>query len=79
MRLADISVLLKKTDPKSNRYTIELQVGDRKLEKKDLTINEPLQFYADRDNRLHELVVNQVGRDQIVGYVAIPKAAATHR
>jgi chromosome segregation ATPase len=77
VRLADISVLLKKTDPKSNRYSIQLQVGDRKLEKKDLGVNEPLQFYADRDNRLHELVVNRVGKDQIAGYLAIPKVAAT--
>jgi len=73
IRLADITVLLKKTDLKTNRFTIEMQVGDRKIEKKDRTVNEPLQFYTDHDVYPHELVVNQVGKDQIVGYLAIPK------
>jgi chromosome segregation ATPase len=77
VRLADISVLLKNTDLKTNRYTIELQVGDHKVEKKDRTVNEPLQFYTDGDRRPHELVVNVVGKDQIVGYLAIPKVAAS--
>jgi len=73
IRLADITVLLKKTDLKTNRFTIEMQVGDRKIEKKDRTVNEPLQFYTDHDVYPHELVVNLVGKDQIVGYLAIPK------
>jgi chromosome segregation ATPase len=77
VRLGDITVLLKNVDPKSSRYTVELQVGDRKIEKKDRTVNEPLQFYTDRDRQPHELVVNQIGKDQIVGYLAIPKVAAT--
>jgi hypothetical protein len=77
VRLADISILLKNIDLKNSRYTIELQVADRKIEKKDRTVNEPLQFYTDHDVQPHELVVNQVGKDQIVGYLAIPKVAAT--
>jgi hypothetical protein len=32
-----------------------------------------LQFYTDHDVNPHELVVNQVGKDQIVGYLSIPK------
>jgi chromosome segregation ATPase len=77
VRLADITILLKKTDLKANRYTIEMQVSDRKIEKKDRTVNEPLQFYTNHDLQPHELVVNQVGKDQIVGYLAIPKATAS--
>jgi hypothetical protein len=77
IKLADISILLKKADVKGNRYTLELQVDDRKIEKKDRATNEPVQFYVGRNRQLHELVVNQVGKDQIVGYLATPKAPAS--
>ena len=76
IKLDDISILLKKTDVKANRYTLELLVDDRKIEKKDRDVNEPLQFYVGNNRQPHELVVNQVGKDQIVGYLATPKTAA---
>ena len=77
IKLADISILLKKADVKANRYTLELRVDDRKIEKKDKSANEPLQFYVGHDRQPHELVVNQVGKDLIVGYLATPKSAAS--
>ena len=77
IKLADISILLKKADVKANRYTLELHVDDRKIEKKDKSANEPLQFYVGHDRQPHELVVNQVGKDLIVGYLATPKSAAS--
>ena len=76
IKLADISILLKKADVKGNRYTLELHVDDRKIEKKDRATNEPVQFYVGRNRQPHELVVNQVGKDQIVGYLATPKVPA---
>lgn len=76
IKLGDVSILLKKADAKTNRYTLEIQVDDHKIEKKDKTANEPVQFYVGRDRQPHELVVNQVGKDQIVGYLATPKAPA---
>ena len=75
IKVGDVSVLLKKTDQKANNYTLELQAEDRKIEKKDKTANEPLQFYVGRDRQPHELVVNEVGKDMIVGYLAMPRAA----
>lgn len=77
IKLADISILLKKADVKANRYTVELRVDDRKIEKKDRQANEPLQFYVRGSRQPHELVVNQVGKDMIVGYLATPKEPAS--
>jgi chromosome segregation ATPase len=74
IKLDDVSILLKKTDVKANRYSLELLVDDRKIEKKDKDVNEPLQFYVGNNRQPYELVVNQVGKDQIVGYLATPKA-----
>jgi DNA repair exonuclease SbcCD ATPase subunit len=74
VKLGDVSVLLKKADVKASLYTLELRVDDRKIEKKDRSANEPLQFYVGASRQPHELVVNEVGKDLIVGYLATPKA-----
>ncbi|MBV9156783.1 MAG: hypothetical protein JO097_11020 [Acidobacteriaceae bacterium] len=72
-RVADVMVQLKKVDTKHNRFTIELTVDDRTVEKKDRTINEPIQFYTSKARQPDEIVVNQVRKDTIVGYLATPK------
>jgi chromosome segregation ATPase len=72
-RVGDISVLLKKADPKKNKYTLEVIADDKTTEKKDRTVNEPVQFYVSKAHQPYEIVVNQVRKDQIVGYLATPK------
>ncbi len=72
-RVGDISVLLKKADMKKNRYTIELVVDDQRVEKKDKTVNEPIQFLTSKARQPYEIVVNKVQKDQIAGYLATPK------
>jgi chromosome segregation ATPase len=74
VRFADVTLLLKKTDPKRNRYTVDVMADDKRTEKKDKEINEPVQFFTAKGGRTpYELVINQVGKDQIVGYLAMPK------
>jgi len=72
-KVGNVMVRLKKADPKRNRYTIELVADDRKVEKKDKTVNEPVQFYVSGARQPYEIVVNQVKKNQIVGYMASPK------
>jgi len=72
-RVADVGLLLKKTDPKKNKFTIEVKADDKSIEKKDRNANEPIQFYVAKARQPYEIVVNQVGKDQIVGYVSTPK------
>lgn len=78
-RVGDIMVLLKKTDQKRNRYTIEITADDKRTEKKDKSINEPVQFYVAAARQPYELVVNQVGKDVIVGYLATPKVRESRK
>lgn len=73
-KVGDIAVLLKKTDPKRHRYTVEVVADDKRIEKKDKGVNEPVQFYVFRARQPYELVVNEVAKDQIKGYLAAPKA-----
>jgi hypothetical protein len=73
-RVGDITIQIKKVDPKHNKYTIHVMADDKLTEKKDKTINEPLQFYTSKGGHIpYELVVNQVGKDSIAGYLATPK------
>lgn len=72
-RVADISVQLKKVDVKRNKFTITVTVDDKVVEKKDRTVNEPIQFYTAKARQPDEIVVNQVRKDTIIGYLATPK------
>ncbi len=72
-RVGDIALLLKKTDPKRNKFTVEVRADDKATEKKDRNINEPMQFYVAKAAQPYELVVNDVRKDQISGYLSTPK------
>ena len=73
-RFGDITLLLKDANVKKNRYTVEVMADDKLTEKKDRNINEPVQFYTSKGGRLpYELVINTVGKNQIVGYLSTPK------
>jgi len=72
-RVADIQMELKDTDNKRQKYNIVIHVDDAKLEKKDRTANEPIQFLVGRDKLRYEVVVNVVDKDRIRGYLSTPK------
>ena len=44
--MGDIQLALKKADMKRNRFTLDVMADDKRVEKKDQTINEPVQFYT---------------------------------
>lgn len=72
-RVSDVMVVLKKADPKHNKFTIMITADDKTVEKKDRNINEPIQFYTLKARQPDEIVVNQVRKDTIIGYLATPK------
>jgi chromosome segregation ATPase len=76
-KVGDFQIRLTSTDPKKNRYTVEVMVDDKKVEKKDRTANEPVQFLIPRSVLPYELVVNEVKKDVIVGYVSAPRVAVS--
>ena len=78
-RVGAINVVLRKADPKRSRFTVDVIADDKKVEKKDRTINEPVQFYVSRARQPYELVVNEVRKDRIVGYLAVPKVETASR
>ncbi len=72
-----VSLELKKTDAKKSKFTVVIYADDKRYEKKDRNVNEPLQFYSGKDPGLYEIVVNSiVSKNQIAGYLSTPKTAA---
>lgn len=76
-KVGDIRLELKKTDPKRNRFTIDVYADDKILEKKDRTVNEPVQLYVAGNRQPYEIVINQVKNNEVVGYLATPKVKTT--
>ena len=72
-RIGTIQLELKKTDAKKQKYTVNLVVDDKTIEKKDKNVYEPVQFYQEGYTAPTEMVVNQIQKDRIVGYVSVPK------
>jgi chromosome segregation ATPase len=72
-RVGEVSVRLNKTDTKRNRFTVTLLSNDKIIEKKDKTLLEPVQFYTAGKGQLLELVVYELNKNRIVGYLSAPK------
>ena len=78
-KVGDIMLTLKKTDPKRNRFTMDVLADDRHVEKRDKTINEPVQLYVAGNMQPYEIVINQVTKDHVTGYLATPKVKLARR
>jgi len=71
-----ISLELRKADSKKNRFTLVVDSDDKQYEKRDRSLNEPLQFYSGKDPMLYEIVVNSVSaKNTVTGYLSVPKNA----
>jgi archaellum component FlaC len=78
-RVGDVTISLKKADPKRNRYTVDILADDKHVEKKDKTVNEPVQLYVSSNHQPYEVVVNQIKKDEVIGYLATPKVKMASR
>ena len=77
-RFGDIALRLENVNPKKNTYSVDVLVDDKLTAKKDKSINEPVQFYTAKGGHTpYELVINQVNKDGIVGYLSTPKDMGT--
>jgi predicted nucleic acid-binding Zn-ribbon protein len=74
-RVGPVQMSLGKSDQKKSKFTLTVLVDDRAIEKKDKTAGEPVQFYVKGAAKMspYEIVVFDVGKNQISGYLATPK------
>ena len=77
VRFGDITLKLDAADQKHNKYSVSLMADDKLTVKKDKSINEPVQFYTAKGGHIpYEIVINTVGKNEIVGYLSTPKETA---
>lgn len=74
-RVGPVQITLNKVDQKKSKYTMTVYADDKSIEKRDKTAGEPVQFYVKGSSRMapYELVVFDVGKNQITGYLSTPK------
>ena len=72
-QVGHISVELRKADTKRQRADLYIFVDDRRMERKNINVNTPVNFYVGTEKVHYELVINRVLKDQIKGYVSVPK------
>jgi TolA-binding protein len=78
-RVGPIQLALTKVDVKKLRFTMDVIADDKRIEKKDKTVNEPVQFYVRGARPPYEIVVFEVSKDRAVGYLSTPKEAGPPR
>ena len=72
-KVGTVTLILRKTTPKKNQFTVGIISDDQTTERKDKSVNEPLYFLARGASTPLELVVNKLSKDSISGYVSTPK------
>jgi len=72
-KVGDLMVELRGTNQKKNLYSVAIYVDDLRYEKRNRSANEPIYFYTRGSRAPMELVINQVGKDKVVGYLSVPK------
>jgi hypothetical protein len=68
-----IQLILRKTNVKRLTFTIDIIADDRSVERKDKTAEEPIQFYTRGSRALNEIVVYEVKKNSITGYLSTAK------
>ena len=76
-KFGDVQLVLEATEPKKNTFSLVIIADDKRVEKKNRTVNEPIQFLLSKSVLPYELVINDVKKDLIVGYLSVPKVQQT--
>jgi chromosome segregation ATPase len=73
-KVGNVTVELKGVNEKNNRFTVVMTVEDKRFEKKNRALNEPVFFYTSGARFPEEMVINKAGKNMVSGYVSMPKA-----
>jgi hypothetical protein len=73
-----ISMVLKSTSPKTQRYTVCVYVGPSCVELKDRVLLEVVQFVTSRNGAPLEVIATKIVKDEILGYLEVPRDRSGH-
>lgn len=74
--IGPVSLVLKNTNTKGQRYTVCIYVNEQCIELKNRSVNEIVGFVISRNSPPLDFVATKILRDQIVGYLEVPAAAS---
>ncbi len=72
-KVGNVTVELRGTNPKKNQFSLAIVADDKRTEKRNRTVNEPIFFYMKGTKQPLELVINQVDKNKVTGYLSAPK------
>jgi len=72
-RVGPLSLSLRKVNTKRKSYDLAMFIDDNQMQKKSVNLYEPVWINLEDRPQPVELVVNQIGKDQIQGYISEPK------
>ena len=72
-KIGSIMIELLKTNRKQNVYTIDLFFDDKRTQRRDMALDQPVYFYVQGAPSALELVVNKLDKNSISGYISAPK------
>ncbi len=78
-RVGDVRMRLRKTNPKRNKYTVEILADDKKIVKKGQYANEPVEFYVAHHREPYEVVMTTIKKDHVMGFLSRPKEVSLRR
>lgn len=76
-RMGNVTLELRGVNVKKSQYSVALYADDKRYEKKNRSANEPIFFYLRGTRQPMELVINEVSKDKITGYLSVPKSLST--
>lgn len=72
-RKGPVSLCLRKANTKRQYADLQLIVDDRTLQQKHVNLYQPVMFYTPDTPQPLEIVINEVSKDHIHGYISAPK------
>ena len=73
-KVGNVTVELKGINEKHNQFSAAVTIEDKRFDKKNRAMNEPIFFYTSGTHIPEEIVINKIGKNTISGYLSIPKA-----
>ena len=74
MPVGPVSLVLKSSNPKSQRYTLCVYVQPSCIELKDRTRFEVVQFVVSRNTIPYRVIATKIAKDEILGYLEVPRS-----
>ncbi len=72
-----IVLQLRKANHKKHYADVRLFYDDKQFDRKKVYTNTPLVFYVGKDTIQYELVINEVSKNHIAGYISLPQGKSS--